>query len=138
MTQTLPEPQLSVSLRELLRTTYSTADFPTYYETEDDSVDWADIIISKGTNTWHTDWDSLHPDDLDYRFCVLIESMMEHGMTHGVAWKSGYLYNGHHRVIAAILLGWDEIPLDYYGDWEDREWPEGSEYIPPDYINPRC
>lgn len=58
----------------------------------------------------------------DTGFGHLVESILEHGFTGSkVGWSSeNRITEGHHRIVAAILLGLDEIPTEEYGTRDKR------------------
>lgn len=66
----------------------------------------------------------------DTGFGHLVESIMRDGFNPegAITWRKGYIYEGHHRIAAAILLCLDEIPVaDEYMElkvYKDRGWPE--------------
>lgn len=63
----------------------------------------------------------------DTGFGHLVESIMEHGFVEGssVGWEDGIITEGHHRLVAAILLGLDEVPVSAYGS--DCDYDEISQ-----------
>lgn len=52
----------------------------------------------------------------DSTFPLLLESMQQCGQLDPICVENGFLGNGHHRLVAAMLLGWDDILVD------DSDW----------------
>jgi len=81
----------------------------------------------------------------DSSFLHLVDSLVSEGWTSAIAWDPGrkYLGNGHHRLVAAILLGMDSVPTTPQGScwsrsrgeilWsdtdEDDEYGESDEIV---------
>ena len=81
-------------------------------QTADDSVDfgenhgdgwWRDIIIEKAS---------------DGGFANLLDSYLENGWEEdsAIGFDRGCITEGHHRLVMAILLCLDEVPVEQYGD----------------------
>lgn len=49
----------------------------------------------------------------DSGFWRLIDSILENGWEEGsvIGIREGYIHQGHHRLVAAVLLGLDEAPV---------------------------
>lgn len=105
----------TVSVAHILKTVGGSCDFGSLNNfqgaTEDDqrTVFWQHVIMAKAS---------------DSGFGHLVDSILEEGF-HGsaIGWEeyegddgtTGYISEGHHRLVAAILLGMDEIPVSPYG-----------------------
>lgn len=65
----------------------------------------------------------------DTGFGHLVESIMEHGFTGsaiGYDREECFIHEGHHRLVAAILLGLDEVPVTTYGKNGSHTTPTGG------------
>lgn len=97
------------SVIEILRTVEYSVDFGSVHnypgETEDDQRTnfWIDVITKKASDTG---------------FGHLVESILEEGF-HGsaIGWhpENCDITEGHHRLVAAILLGMDYVDTSTYG-----------------------
>lgn len=77
-------------------------------ETEDDQRTnfWLDVMRSKSG---------------DSGMGHLVDSILDHGFTDSaIGWYGHNITEGHHRLVAAILLGMDEIPTSPYGRDSDH------------------
>lgn len=99
-----------VKVEEILKTVTYSVDFG-YVEnyagaTEDDkrTAFWMDVINRKAADTG---------------FGHLMESIMAHGWTSAIGWQNTDITEGHHRLVAAILLCEDEVPVTFWGTRDD-------------------
>lgn len=96
------------SIEEILKTVTYSIDFGFVYAYESGDMDvartafWRDVIATKSG---------------DEGFGPLVESIMEDGWDEesAVGWNDCEITEGHHRLVAAILLGMDEVPTCSYG-----------------------
>lgn len=103
------------NIADILHIVTESADFG---EFEGSSSMWAYIFASKGGDAWTP---------------ALIERILEEGFTDPICiyrtetggWGLG---NGHHRLVAAVLLGLDEIPV-LVSDTLEAYFPNASEGI---------
>lgn len=62
----------------------------------------------------------------DSGFGHLVDAIMEHGFSEDspIGWNTGEITEGHHRLVAAILLGLDTVPCSMWGGEirRDGEW----------------
>lgn len=63
---------------------------------------WTEVIANKSSDTG---------------FGHLVESILKDGFVEGsaIGWNRGRITEGHHRLVAAILLGMDEVPVSKWG-----------------------
>lgn len=98
-----------VSVAEILQTVEYSCDFGFVSEYPGDTIDdqrtrfWADVIETKAGDTG---------------FGHLVNSIIENGFTSAIGWneRTKGITEGHHRLVAAILLGMDEVPTCEWGD----------------------
>lgn len=100
------------TISDILNTVTESADFP---EFDGSASTWAYLIASKGGDEWTP---------------VLAEKILEVGFTDPICIYrtefGGYgLGNGHHRLVAAFLLGLDSIPVLYTDT--NEYYPDASE-----------
>lgn len=57
----------------------------------------------------------------DYGFMDLVDSLDEYGQANPIMWRDGVVGNGHHRLTAAIWLGWDTIVTTRQQSWDDYD-----------------
>jgi hypothetical protein len=97
----------AMSVSDLLKQTTCSGDFGSF---DGSPESWMEVINYKAN---------------DSGFFRLIDSIMENGWEEGsyIGWTDGYLWEGHHRVVAAILLGLDEIMVP---DEEAETWQAGD------------
>jgi len=86
----------------ILRETWCSCDFGAVSDYDDDTHFWQHLISNKAA---------------DSGFGHLVDSILEHGFAESsaVGWYDGEITEGHHRLVAAILLGMDEVPTSPYG-----------------------
>lgn len=97
---------------EILKTVRTSCDFDSVNAYPGDDEDerrtnfWLDVIETKST---------------DSGFGHLVHSIIDFGFVEGssIGWDNGYLNEGHHRIVAAILLGLDEVPTSKWGSNKD-------------------
>lgn len=100
------------NVSDILQNVTESADFP---EFDGSSSSWAYLIASKAG---------------DYHSPILAQKILDEGFTTPICiYRNGYggygVGNGHHRLVCAILLGMDEIPVlytdtnEYYPDASD-------------------
>lgn len=67
-------------------------------------------------------WSEVFTKAQDTGFGHLIESILERGFlaTGAIGWVDGLITEGHHRLIAAILLCMDTVPISGYGGCADH------------------
>lgn len=96
-----------IEIATILRTVTGSCDFDPIECYPGDDID------EQRTNFWI---DVIRVKSGDSGFGHLVDSIMEEGF-HGsaVGWNNGYITEGHHRIVAAILLGLDKIPTMAYG-----------------------
>lgn len=97
------------SIIDILRTVEESCDFGNIHDFQGKNEDekrtnfWIEVISSKAADTG---------------FGHLVDSIIEEGF-HGsaIGWNAdtGYISEGHHRLVAAILLGMDEVPTTLHG-----------------------
>lgn len=114
----------TITVVELMKQTRDSVDLgeapdPDLYP--DDSAEWWEGLIRVKAS--------------DTGFGHLVESILENGFDHnspiGFNPIHGIITEGHHRIVAAILLCLDEIPYSQYGGgdwsisahWSDDEYP---------------
>jgi hypothetical protein len=99
-------------ITEILQTVTVSCDFGEVSDYEGETLD------DKRTNFWI---DVIRVKSGDSGFGHLIDSILEEGF-HGsaVGWNECYISEGHHRIVAAILLCLDEIPTLPYGSGGDH------------------
>lgn len=89
---------------EILRTAVDSVDFGRITNFSSDEAWWNEIICSKAS---------------DSGFGGLLNSIMAKGFDPnspiGFDAGTGCITEGHHRLVAAILLGLDEVPVSRYG-----------------------
>lgn len=95
-----------------------------------DSMDEYDLLTPRG-------WlEMIREKSDDEQFWPLVASMLAHGQRDPICvteWYDGYgeprweQGNGHHRLVAAILLGWDELLVDFSEEYSRRS--DGSREI---------
>ena len=84
-----------------------------------DSVDFGDVDIDD--NNAHTGWwqEIIRVKSADTGFGALVNAILQNGFDpeSPVGWdpEDGTITEGHHRIVAAILLCLDEIPYSRYG-----------------------
>lgn len=125
----------TVSIAEILQDTIDSTDFGSIfdYARDDDNEDdartkfWNDVIETKST---------------DSGFDSLVTSILTYGWIEGScvgyytdADGGGYLTEGHHRLVAAILLGMDSVPVSDWGD--SKNTPAGRVSAHHDYVSER-
>jgi hypothetical protein len=110
-----------VAISEILTKVKDTADG---YYVGDGSYEWFRLIGSKMQDV-QTPAIIRAIDDEGFNVPICIEVLEDD------YWKLG---NGHHRLAIAILLGFDEIPVDFSG-WYTRASTQGSKKIEDSYIN---
>ena len=97
-----------MKVSDILKNVTSSSDFKSIIHFEGDTLDemrtefWKHVIEYKSG---------------DSGFIRLVESILENGWAEGsaIGWQGGYLCEGHHRLVAAILLCMDEVPVSAYG-----------------------
>lgn len=93
-----------IPIAEILRDTVGSCDFGMIARRYggDSTAFWQDIITTKAKDTG---------------FGHLVDSILEFGFLPGsaIGYAEGYINEGHHRLVAAILLGLDEIPVTECG-----------------------
>lgn len=111
-------PHERISVLELIRDTHSSCDFgeASSYDSEYDF--WSEVLTRKA-------WDT--------GFGHLVESLLTQGWDENSAiglyqiapgeWR---ITEGHHRIVAAILLGMEEIPYSPYGKNSLGEGPAAN------------
>lgn len=108
------------SVTEILKTVVGSVDF--------DEVDWyeGETEDEKRTNFWI---DVINYKSADSGFGHLVDSIMEEGF-HGssIGWNENRITEGHHRLVAAILLGLDTIPTTSYGHGGTHPGREGMRH----------
>lgn len=94
-------------VRDILANVKGSCDFGPVIDYPGDDMDerrtnfWIEVITSKASDTG---------------FGHLVESILEHGFdpTAPAGWLDGRINEGHHRIVAAILLCMDEIPTSVW------------------------
>jgi len=112
-----------VSVTHILQTVVGSCDFGSvdeygaYNESGNFDMDdartafWKDVISTKSKDTG---------------FGHLVESIIEHGFTgSAIGWEDGEITEGHHRLVAAILLGLEEVPVSVWGHCGTHAHPDG-------------
>lgn len=101
-----------VPVTTILNDTTGSVDFGFVSDFGSSEAFWREIIINKSSDTG---------------FGHLVESIMEDGWSEdsAIGWDGDYITEGHHRLVAAILLGMDEVPVSLYGT---SQW-RGNGYI---------
>lgn len=102
-----------------------------------------DILVQTESSIdfgWQFDWETVITDKAaDEGFGYLVESIMAHGWKSAIGWTEGRITEGHHRLVAAILLCEDMVPVTNYGtDWRGDDYEEivsahGDQYQHSDY-----
>jgi len=110
-----------VAVTEILSKLYDTTDG---YDVGDGPHEWFRLIASK-TQDPQTPAIIRAIEDEGFNVPICIEIKSE------TYWKLG---NGHHRLSLAILLGLDEIPVDFSG-WFTKASTRESDKIENSYIN---
>jgi len=105
---------------EILRTVNASCDFdgidcyPGNSDDERRTAFWMDVINRKASDTG---------------FGWLVESILQKGFTgSAIGWDEDAreITEGHHRLVAAILLGMDEVPTTSWGRNGTHALPEGA------------
>jgi hypothetical protein len=93
---------LMVPVTFILRYAQNSCDFGDVDEYQSETDFWLDVISSKARDTG---------------FGHLIDAILEHGWQDdsAVGFDGHSITEGHHRLVAAILLGMDEVPISPYG-----------------------
>ena len=97
------EPVRWIKVADILAKAVGSSDFGTFPNDEDGRARfWLKIIYSKAS---------------DSGFGRLVDSMLERGfdVRAPIGWDGEYINEGHHRLVAAILLCMNEIPVTPYG-----------------------
>lgn len=100
---------------------------------------------------FYSGWQEMIRDCVrDPQFPALVRALQEYGQLDPVCvtewytsdgepcWEMG---NGHHRLTAAILLGWETITVDFSSDYSDRsdandcKWANDSTYDESDALS---
>lgn len=107
----------TTSVTEILQTVTGSVDFssldtyPGADEDEQRTNFWIEVIRVKSSDTG---------------FGHLVDSIMEEGFhDSAIGWHDGRIYEGHHRLVAAILLGLDTVLTTPYGRGGSHEPREG-------------
>ena len=87
-----------VPVTTILRDAEESCDFPTF---DGSPAEWKRMMMEKAN---------------DSGFGDLIDAILDNGWEEGsaVGFDGSYINEGHHRIVAAILLGMDEVPV---ADW---------------------
>lgn len=101
-----------VSVTELLRTLESSSDIWSFDGTPEG---WMTLINEKAA---------------DSGFGRLIDSILEDGWAPGssIGIRNNYVFQGHHRLVAAILLGLDEVEVSDHGTCAGRALSAHADY----------
>ena len=91
-----------MSVVEILNNVESSVDYGHYTEYGDRGDFWAYVIRMKS---------------LDSGFGHLVHDYLENGWAEGseIGWDGGEITEGHHRLVMAILLCLDEVPVSDIG-----------------------
>lgn len=101
-----------IAVKDLLANVTYSCDFHAVPMGDDERARWWQKVI--------------HSKSSDSGFGHLVDAILENGFDP--SWPIGYrpdegeIYEGHHRIVAAILLGLDEIPYTANGN----RWYEGT------------
>lgn len=96
-----------VSVLEIMRTATESVDFGTAPTDPDENAKWWENIIKVKA--------------ADTGFGALVDSILRDGFDHNqpIGWyvcdNTREISEGHHRLVAAILLGMDEVPTSPFG-----------------------
>lgn len=109
------------SIQEILQKVTESADFTAY-----DAAEYNMVEFTGSATTWAYIIASKAGDD---QTPILAQKILDEGFLHPICIyrteRGGYgIGNGHHRLICAILLGLDEIPVFYCED--GNYYPECS------------
>jgi hypothetical protein len=114
-----------VPVTEILQTVQYSCDFGRVDDREGDTLDdqrtafWQEVIANKAGDTG---------------FGHLVESILKHGFIAeaAIGWAEDRLSinEGHHRLVAAILLCLDEVPVSNWGGYTEKvTLPPGRDYF---------
>lgn len=83
--------------------------------------------VGSGPWSWGEEFSRIRHDD---RTLDLIQGLPEEGMRESILLGSdGRVWDGHHRIVAAMYLGINRVPVAFSGA-EPIEWEYGIEYRP--------
>jgi hypothetical protein len=102
------EPVVMVKVLDIFRNAVDSCDFGSFPTDPDERAEkWLYIIRSKAK---------------DSGFGRLVDAILENGFDPDspIGWNEGSIEEGHHRLVAAILLCLDEIPTTPFGGGDGR------------------